>query len=183
MPVPVAVPVLIFRIFFSGILISYWIAYGTNYIGRVTDADGNVIGQSEAAWRIPLAIQLVPAIILFAGCFFLPYSPRWLMLRGREEEALLTLANLRNMPAEHLIIQTEYMGLQAERLVQEEELKERYGPSAGGFSTSVREYIRLLTTKTLLHRLSLGVAAQSLQQWSGINAVSHSIIVLDGRAD
>jgi MFS family permease len=53
-----------------GILISFWIDYGTNYIG------GTGSGQSEIAWRIPLAMQLVPAIILGVGVIFMPFSPR-----------------------------------------------------------------------------------------------------------
>jgi hypothetical protein len=64
-------------------MISYWIGYGTNFFGGTTYPE-----QSSAAWRIPLAIQLVPAIILCVGSWFLPFSPRWLMLVGREEESL-----------------------------------------------------------------------------------------------
>jgi len=142
-----------------GILISYWISYGTNFIG------------GDAAWRIPLALQLIPAIVLCGGAFFLPYSPRWLMLRGREEECLMTLANLRDAEPESLLIQSEYMALQAEQLVQEDEKHERYGPGKSEFYYAIRDYKRLLTTKTLLHRLFLGASAQALQQWSGINAV------------
>jgi MFS family permease len=73
-----------------GIMISYWIGYGTNFIGGTTYPE-----QSSAAWRIPLAIQLVPAIILCVGSWFLPFSPRWLMLVGREEESLAVLAKVR----------------------------------------------------------------------------------------
>ncbi len=50
-------------------MVSFWIDYGTNYIG------GTGSGQSEAAWRIPLALQLAPAIILGCGILFMPFSP------------------------------------------------------------------------------------------------------------
>lgn len=56
-----------------GIMVSFWIDYGTNYIGGTGD------GQSEAAWRIPLALQLVPAIILGSGILFMPFSPRFVL--------------------------------------------------------------------------------------------------------
>lgn len=148
-----------------GILISYWISYGTNYIGGTRET------QSDVAWRLPLALQLVPAVILCIGAFFLPYSPRWLMLKGREEECLLTLANLRDAEENSLLVQSEYMALQAERLVQEDEINERYGPGRSQYYYALQDYIRLLTTKSLLHRLFLGASAQALQQWSGINAV------------
>lgn len=52
-----------------GIMVSFWIDFGTNYI-----KSGGV--QSEAAWRIPLALQLVPAITLGIGIMFMPFSPR-----------------------------------------------------------------------------------------------------------
>ncbi|OCF59457.1 galactose transporter [Kwoniella mangroviensis CBS 10435] len=148
-----------------GILISYWIGYGTNYIG------GTEAGQKEAAWRVPLGIQLVPAAVLFVGAIFLPFSPRWLMLKGREEECLTNLAMLRHAPAESPEVQYEFRALQAERLVEQEAAKERYGANDVTFRVTLAEYKRLLTTKPLLHRLMLGAGAQALQQWTGINAI------------
>ena len=53
-----------------GIMISFWIDYGTNFIGGTGET------QHEAAWRIPLALQLVPALILGFGILFMPFSPR-----------------------------------------------------------------------------------------------------------
>ena len=54
-----------------GIMISFWIDYGTNYIGGTNDS------QHQAAWRIPLGLQLVPALILGVGILFMPFSPRY----------------------------------------------------------------------------------------------------------
>ena len=62
-------------------MVSYWIYEaqatnatvhwkGTNFIG------GSGTGQHEAAWRLPLALQLVPAVILGVGILFMPFSPR-----------------------------------------------------------------------------------------------------------
>ncbi|ODO09036.1 hypothetical protein I350_02634 [Cryptococcus amylolentus CBS 6273] len=148
-----------------GILVSYWIGYGTNYIG------GTGEGQSTAAWRIPLALQLVPALVLCVGACFLPFSPRWLMLRGREDECLVTLAKLRDSTPEAPAVQYEFRALQAERLVEREAAKERYGQDDVNFKVTMAEYKRLLTTKPLLRRLMLGAGAQALQQWTGINAI------------
>lgn len=49
----------------------------------------------SASWRIPLAIQLVPGIILGLGCFVLPPSPRLLTFQGKADEALQSLTRLR----------------------------------------------------------------------------------------
>ncbi len=42
-------------------------------------------------WRMMLGMGIAPALLLFVGMLFLPYSPRWLMARGRESEALAAL--------------------------------------------------------------------------------------------
>ncbi|KAL7419267.1 hypothetical protein Q5752_006104 [Cryptotrichosporon argae] len=67
-----------------GSFIAGWIGYGLtkNNYGSV------------AQWRIPLGLQITPAIPLLLLTFLLPESPRWLCIVGREEEALHTLARL-----------------------------------------------------------------------------------------
>ncbi|KAL7420152.1 hypothetical protein Q5752_005118 [Cryptotrichosporon argae] len=152
-----------------GIMVSYWIAYGTNFIGGTAYP-----GQSTAAWRIPLALQLIPALILCVGSWYLPYSPRWLMLKGREEESLETLTRLRNKAPNDVELIYEFRALKAERLVERQAAQERYGIQDVNFKVTVREYKRLFTTKSLLHRLALGAATQAFQQWTGINGQSHA---------
>lgn len=44
------------------------------------------------AWRIPSALQALPAVLQVALIFFCPESPRWLVNKGREDQALQTLA-------------------------------------------------------------------------------------------
>ena len=64
------------------------------------------------SWRIPLGIQLIPGIILALGCFFLPPSPRLLVLQGHYNDALNSLAKLRlrtpEEAREDLLIQVTY---------------------------------------------------------------------------
>lgn len=47
-----------------GILIMFYISYGSSYI------DG------AAAFRVPWGLQMIPAIFLFFALFLLPESPR-----------------------------------------------------------------------------------------------------------
>lgn len=47
------------------------------------------------SWRIPLGIQLIPGLILAIGTFFLPPSPRLMVLHGRHEDAERSLTMLR----------------------------------------------------------------------------------------
>jgi SP family arabinose:H+ symporter-like MFS transporter len=51
-------------------------------------------GLGENSWRWMLAIAVVPSVIFCGGLFAIPESPRWLIGRGRQPEAMRTLARL-----------------------------------------------------------------------------------------
>jgi sugar porter (SP) family MFS transporter len=55
----------------------------------------NYIFAGSGNWRAMFLIGLIPAAILGIGMFFLPYSPRWLMMKNREEQARSVLSKLR----------------------------------------------------------------------------------------
>ena len=57
-----------------GILIMFYISYGTSFI------------QGPAAFRVPWGLQMIPAICLIIGLVFTPESPRWLARNDRWEE-------------------------------------------------------------------------------------------------
>ncbi|KAJ5719083.1 hypothetical protein N7493_007538 [Penicillium malachiteum] len=144
-----------------GIMVSYWVGYGTNYIGGTAYP-----GQSTAAWRIPLAIHIIPAFVLGIGAWFLPYSPRWLMLVKREEECLAVLARLRKQDPSSPAVQYEYLSLKVEAYADRETSRLRYGTEEKSWRTEALEYKRIFTTKVLLHRVGLGAVIRL-----GINAI------------
>ncbi|CAL0300879.1 unnamed protein product [Lupinus luteus] len=45
-------------------------------------------------WRIMLGVGLIPSIVIAVALFFIPESPRWLVLQNRIEEARLVLINI-----------------------------------------------------------------------------------------
>ncbi|KAL6909278.1 general substrate transporter [Trichoderma evansii] len=47
---------------------------------------------SDLAWRLPMALQLIPPIVIFTGAIFIPESPRWLTMKGRKDKAAEILA-------------------------------------------------------------------------------------------
>ncbi len=53
------------------------------YLSDNAFADNNNL----ECWRPMLWVGVIPAAVLFIGMFFLPETPRWLMSKGREEEA------------------------------------------------------------------------------------------------
>jgi MFS family permease len=77
------------RAFCLGMYYSFW--YGGGML-----ASGVTYGTAQIttswAWRIPSLLQIVPAVLCLAVLPFIPESPRWLMMKGREAEALDTLA-------------------------------------------------------------------------------------------
>ena len=54
----------------------------------------------ENGWRYMLGLSGVPSIIMFIGFLFLPESPRWLVMVGREDEALSVLESVRETKRE-----------------------------------------------------------------------------------
>lgn len=69
-----------------GILIMYYVSYGCSFIGASSTPP------STTAFRVPWALQMIPAIFLFFALFCLPESPRWLAKQDRWEEAERVIA-------------------------------------------------------------------------------------------
>lgn len=149
-----------------GIMISYWITYGTNYIG------GTGEGQSRAAWLVPILIQLVPAVVLAVGIMFVPQSPRWLMDQGRDEECLQVLAHLRRHPAESPLVQLEYLEIKAQKLFEKRVSAHDHpnlqdGSAKSNFLLGLASYKSLLTTRSNFKRTAVAVLIMTFQQWTG----------------
>lgn len=64
-----------------GTIVGYFVNFGTSYL------------TTDWAWRLPFLIQLVVCVLL-GSVYFLPFSPRWLIDKGRKEEALEVIAKL-----------------------------------------------------------------------------------------
>lgn len=66
----------LFLTFYSlGAITAGWCTFGTFRIN------------GEASWRIPSSLQALPNVIQLAFVYFVPESPRWLVSKGRKEEA------------------------------------------------------------------------------------------------
>lgn len=53
---------------------------------------------SAFAWRFPLAFQVTFPLIVLAGSSLIPYSPRWLLQKGRRDEAFQIVKRLHKTP-------------------------------------------------------------------------------------
>ncbi|KAH8801366.1 general substrate transporter [Xylogone sp. PMI_703] len=63
--------------FFLGTIVSTWLEYGLNFIH--TD--------KSYPWRLPLAVQGLPSILVLVFVWFIPETPRWYIGQGKIEEA------------------------------------------------------------------------------------------------
>lgn len=77
------------RSFCLGLYYSFWYGGGMLASG-VTYGTAQMV--SSWAWRLPSLLQVLPAVLCLIVLPFIPESPRWLMMNGREEEALDVLA-------------------------------------------------------------------------------------------
>jgi sugar porter (SP) family MFS transporter len=153
-----------------GIMISFWIDYGCNFIGGTGD------GQSDAAWLVPICLQLGPAVILFFGMIWMPFSPRWLLHHGREEEARQVLAHLRDLPESHELVELEFLEIKAQSLFEKRSIAERFPhlSEQTAWNTFKLQWVAigaLFKTMPMFRRVIVATVTMFFQQWTGINAI------------
>lgn len=121
-----------------GIASGYFISYGTVKLSN------------SFSWRTPFIVQSVVAFTLAAGMERLPYSPRWLLLVGRNDEAF------------EVMEQFDRNGVEREKA----ELLARQ--DADSTDATLRETFRDSTTRW---KTILAIFLMGMQQLSGIDAV------------
>lgn len=141
---------------------------------------GGCTGQTQASWRVPLAFQILPALCLAIGMHFMPYSPRWLVERGYEEEALETLSRLRRKPTEDCSVRTELLEIMAEVRFAREVTKAAY-PNAGPVRRIINKYALLMSSWPKAKRIIIGCIIMTLQQNMGMITLVYLLPMLLGQ--
>ena len=124
------------------IVIGILVAFFSNYL---------LVGTGENNWRWMLLVMAAPAILLFFSLFLVPESPRWLVARNRNEEALQVLIKTSGKESAH-----------AELLEIEDTLKNQ---EESTFSELLSPRIRPL--------LFIGIILAVFQQITGINTIMY----------
>ncbi len=103
-------------------------------------------------WRLMLGIIAVPGLLFLIGMFFVPNSPRWLMLRGRRDEAKRVLVELGHTPTQ-----------------TDDELDE----IAGQLRVKQQGAAMFRANGNFRRSVWLGVGLQVVQQFTGINVLMY----------
>ena len=138
------------------IVVGITVAFFTNFlILQLADSPApwaQSLGFGGNEWRWMLGLELLPAVLYFVGLFFVPQSPRWLIMQGRKEEALPIM----QMAVGGVAATQEMDEIQAS--MARDAQKEK-----GSIGELFRPALRLVVT--------IGVVIGIVQQATGINAV------------
>ncbi|CAK9784796.1 general substrate transporter [Cutaneotrichosporon oleaginosum] len=140
----------------AGFFVANWVGFGCEKIN------------GQAQFRVPLGIQIVPAVFLLLGMFVLPYSPRWLASVGRTDEARDTLIRLHG-------------GRRNARLdVVEAEVQKMLAQIEWERENVSTNYLDLIRNRPNLHRTLCGVLVQAMCQWTGVNVNNYYFSTIYG---
>ncbi|KAI0481280.1 general substrate transporter [Xylariaceae sp. FL0804] len=130
----------------GGIMLSNWIDLGLSF------APGSV------AWRFPMAFQCAFCLVILALVPHLPESPRWLVLKGRDDEARRVLAALVDRPVDDRFVRNELASIRETVLEA----------SKGSF----RDLFTMGKDRNF-HRALLAYVNQMFQQITGCNLITY----------
>lgn len=129
-----------------GTSLALWIDFGLFFLK-----------DSSVAWRFPLAVQIILSLVVMASIFFLPESPRWLMKKGREQEARKVLAALLDTDPDSEAVNKDIGDIQQSLTIS--------GKASWGDMVKMGE-------QRLFHRTILAATGQMFQQMCGINLIT-----------
>ncbi len=138
------------------IVIGISAAFFSNYLiltlGQSDMAWAESLRFGEWNWRWMLGVETLPAVLYFFALWVVPESPRWLALRGREDEALGVLERVSGAEQAAKDLQAVHDSIEAEA-------------ELGGVS------LRALFHPSMKLVLTIGISVGILQQITGINSV------------
>ncbi|KAH8760716.1 general substrate transporter [Hyaloscypha sp. PMI_1271] len=121
----------------------------------------------SGSYRIPMALQLLWALILAGGLLWLPESPRYFVMKGHLDKAAQVLERLRDQPPGSELVRAELT-----EIIANHEYEMSVIPQSGYFSSWANCFRgSLLNPASNLRRTILGTSLQMMQQWTGINFI------------
>ena len=138
------------------IVIGISAAFFSNYLiltlGESGGAWADALHYGEWNWRWMLGVETLPAVLYLVALLFVPESPRWLAMQGRDDEARAILAKVSGEAQADADLRAVRESIEAEQELADLSFRALFHPS-----------LRLV--------LTIGLAVGILQQITGINSV------------
>ncbi|KAF7717073.1 MFS-type Sugar/inositol transporter [Penicillium ucsense] len=121
----------------------------------------------SGSYRIPIGLQMLWALILGVGLFFLPESPRYFIRKDNKEAARQALARIRGQAPD-----SEYIELELSEIEANYQYEMSVIPQAGYFESWINCFRgNIFHPNSNVRRTVLGASLQMMQQWTGVNFV------------
>lgn len=106
-------------------------------------------------------------------------SPRWLVTRDREDQALNVLAEIRRAPRDSEIVQLEFLEIKAQHMFEVDRSRAKFPQyQSGSFMDNLKlgfyDYASLFTNKSLRKRVFVAIFTMVFQQCQFINHIVQS---------
>jgi len=138
----------LFMAYLANYFIQSWVSEGTDFAAA--------IGMTEYTWQWMLGVQIPPSILWVIFLMRIPESPRWLMLKGRVDDARQVMKRL-------LAPQDVEPALaDIERTIRAENSK--------GEGSTLQK-LRDMVSPTIVRATIIGVVIAAVQPTTGINAI------------
>ncbi|MDH3265500.1 MAG: sugar porter family MFS transporter [Gammaproteobacteria bacterium] len=138
------------------IVIGITIAFFSNYVilslGQSDTAWVESLRFAQWNWRWMLGVETLPAVLYFLALLFVPESPRWLAMKGKDDDALKVL---------------EKVSGRTQALADLAAVHESMSAEAENEGTSITQLFK----PAMRLVLTIGISVAILQQITGINSV------------
>lgn len=149
----------IFLVF--GYMLSAWVGYACYFATPVN---------ASFAWRFPLYLQCLPPTILLIGSPWVPRSPRWLISKGRLQEAMVILQKLRRSSEDPnaMAAKEEFYQISEQLRLDEQKLKD----------TGMSAWKAVWMKKSYRWRMAMGFLIQWGAEFAGPLIINNYAVIL-----
>lgn len=138
-----------------GLSAAYFANYYVLELSQSSASWISVVGLDTDTWRWMLGLEIIPALAWFALLFIIPRSPRWLALKGQDEEAMKVFRQL-NTDVEDHTHQNEINQIKT---------------SLENKDSSLVASLKYLFNSKVRFAITIGIIVGIAQQITGINAI------------
>jgi len=113
----------------------------------------------NAQWRVAVGCQMIPATLFLLFVWFLPETPRFLLMKNRDEHALNNLAYIRQKPTSDVGVANEFNEMSTKLKIE--------------LSEGIISWKEMFGTKSVIKRVVIICILQLLHMFVGVNAIGY----------